>query len=270
MSKPSIFSRNYEQKVKRRRLNIILFLLLLVCLAFFGGRYLLKKNNVDIFKNFTSANQGEVNKSETKTDDNKSEEKNVEEKKAEESPSSSVGEYTYTLKNNKVLKLEYTISGENKEIKGFKDENLDSIEYSISTDKKKAVFVDKSDQSLILADVDGNFTDITKSSVNYSNGKKLTRKVLETKKDYIWNGKPQFTSEGNIVYLSDMPNSKEGSSLTLWAVKPNAKSNHSKVTKVSKDISLHNFEGFDEEGRLKLNTPDGYIYISKDGYKAEK
>lgn len=269
MSKPSIFSRDYEQRMKRRKLNVILFLLLLVCIGFFGGRYLLKNNNVKIFPDFSSQKQGAVKKDENKVENKSNDVKQGESNKTP-SKSPSVLEYTYTLKNNKQIKLEYTVNGENKEFKGFKDENLDSIEYDISPNKKNVVFVDKADQSLIMGDIDGKFIDITKPNVTYSSGKKLTRKILETKQDYIWNAKPKFTSEGNIVYISNMPNSKPDTTLTLWVTKASADSTHKKVTKLSSDISIHNFEGFDAEGRLKLKTDDGYVYISKDGSKATK
>lgn len=264
MSKPSIFSRSYDQRMKRRRLNIILFLLLLLCVAFFGGMYLLNKNDISIFK-------GSENKTESKKEDSKVNSNNKEkEEKVTPNPSSASQEYTYTLKNNKVLKIEYTGSGENKVIKGFKDENLDSIDYDISPDKKKAVFVDKTDSSLLVADVDGNFVDITKQSISYNKKRSITRKILQDDTNYVWNGKPHFTGDGKIVYLSDMPNSKSGFLLTVWATEASAEADHVKIGKASKDISLHKFEGFDGEGRLILNTPDGNIYISKDGYSATK
>lgn len=267
MSKPSIFSRSYDRRMKRRRLNIILFLLLLLCIAIFGGRYLLKINNINIFSSSGS-------KSDTKKDGNINSDTNKGDKVGENNvtsdPSTTTKEYTYTLKNNKIIKIEYTENGADKQIKEFKNENLDSIEYDISPDKKRALFVDKADSSLIVLNSDGNFIDITKQSVNYSKKRSLTRKVLENDSNYVWNGKPHFTSDGNIVYLSDMPNSKSGYLLTIWSTTPEEGAAHVKVGKASRDISVHNFEGFDEVGRLKLNTPDGTIYISKDGYKVEK
>lgn len=263
MSKPSIFSKNYEKRMKRRRLNIILILLIILCIGFFGGKYILNKKNINLLPDFTSKKQSEPKKNE------KTNKKTSEEKK-EETSSANVLEYTYTLKNNKPLKVEYTVQGDKKEIKAFKNENLESIEYAISPNKQNAVFVDKTDQSLILVDVNGNFTNITKPNISYNNGKKLTRKILETKQDYIWNAKPQFTSEGNIVYISDMPNSKPGLGYTLWTTKPSKDSSHKKVTKLNKDLESNVFEGFDENGRLKLKTNDEYIYISSDGYSVEK
>lgn len=265
MSKPSIFSRDYEQRMKRRKLNIILFLLLLLCIVFFGGRYLLKKNNINIFPDFSNKKQEQAKKAEDKATPAK-----PEETKKEPAPLPSVHEYTYTLNDKTNIKIEYTVNGENKEFKGFKNENLDSIEYDISPNKKNVVFVDKTNQTLIFGDTEGKFTDITKVNLTFSNKKKLTRKILDTNKDFIWNAKPKFTSDGNIVYLSNLPNSKPDTSLSLWTSKPSGDTVHKRVEKLSKDISVYNYEGFDEEGRLKLTTTDGYIYISKDGYSVTK
>ncbi|KMT22765.1 hypothetical protein [Clostridium cylindrosporum] len=265
MSKPSIFSSDYEQKMKRRKLNIILFLLLLVCIAFFGGRYYLKKNNINVFPDFTSKKQESIKDSSKSTENSK-----PDQSQKEASPSPSVLEYSYTLKNSKPIKLEYIVNGENKEFKGLKNENLDSVEFSVSPNKKYIVFVDKTDQSLILADNEGDFTDITKENVVFSSGKKLSRKILKNNKDYIWNAKPQFTTDGNIVYISDMPNTKSGGTLTLWITRPKKDAKHTKITKVTGKIPEINFEGYDKEGRLKLKTSEGYIYISKDGYTAMK
>lgn len=259
MSKPSIFSKNYEKRMKRRKLNIILILLIILCIAFFGGKYILNKKNINILPNFTSKKQSEPKKSE-----------NPKEEKKEDAPLANVLEYTYTLKNNKPLTIEYTVQGDNKQLKGFKNENLETVEYDIAPNKQNAVFVDKTDQSLILVDINGNFTNITKPNIIYNTGKKLTRKILDTKQDYVWNAKPKFTSEGNIVYISDMLNSKPGLGYTLWTTKPLKDSSHKKVAKLNKDLESNVFEGFDESGRLKLKTNDGYIYISKDGYNVEK
>jgi hypothetical protein len=50
MGKPSMFSSNYKQQIKKRRLNAFLFVLLLVCIGFFGGKYYLNKNNISIIE----------------------------------------------------------------------------------------------------------------------------------------------------------------------------------------------------------------------------
>lgn len=120
MSKPSIFSRDYEQKMKRRKLNIILFLLLLVCLAFFGGRYYLKKNNISILPDFSKSKKQSVNKDAQKQSNTKPEDtKPV-------TPSPSALEYSYTLNNKSVIKLEYIANGDAKELKDFKGDGLNS------------------------------------------------------------------------------------------------------------------------------------------------
>jgi hypothetical protein len=54
MGKPSMFSSNYKQQIKKRRLNTFLFVLLIVCIGFFGGKYYLNKNNISIIKTMES------------------------------------------------------------------------------------------------------------------------------------------------------------------------------------------------------------------------
>lgn len=67
-----------------------------------------------------------------------------------------------------------------------------------------------------------------------------------------------------------MPNTKPGSALTLWVTKPQKDAKHAKVTKLSDDLSKCTFEGFDDQGRLKINSDGETLYISKDGSKATK
>ncbi|MEG2893436.1 MAG: hypothetical protein RR840_08775 [Clostridium sp.] len=262
MAKPSIFSRDYEQKMKRRKINLILFLILLVCMAFFGGLYYLKKNNISLIPKFIT-NMGSAVKKEEKP-------------KKEEIPTSNkqennvaVNQYEYKAKDLSTLGIEYTTISDKKEFKGIKG-LVEGEDFSISNDKQKIVFVDKTDQSLILYNIDGTSKDITKENVTYKSGNKLNRSILETKKDFVWNAKPQFTSDGSIVYLSDMPNQKPGAGFTIWRVSPSSSEKHTKTLKVPGDITSLKFEGFDEKGRLKLNTVDGYIYISENGTKTEK
>ncbi|MEF9935634.1 MAG: hypothetical protein RR898_10295 [Clostridium sp.] len=261
MAKPSIFSRDYEQKMKRRKINIILFILLLVCMAFFGGLYYLKKNNISIMPDFISNIGSSLNNKEEKPKKEDKVESNVKE------PVASVLVYEYKAKDSTTLNIEYSKSEGKNEFKGIKG-LVEGVDFSISKDKQKIVFVDKGDQSLILYNIDGTLRDITKESVSYKTGKKLTRSILETKKDFIWNAMPQFTADGSIVYLSDMPNQRPGAGLTIWRVSPESPDKHTKTLKVPGDIASLKFEGFDEKGILKLNTVEGYLYISENGTKA--
>lgn len=269
MAKPSMFSKNYDQQMKRRKLNVVLLVLILISMAFYGGRYYLKKNNIKLFdyKKFQVKNK-------VKEKDNvvKKEEKKVPPKVNDKNNNVTNAQntqaqfYVYKRKDSKEVNINYTVNGTIKEITGITDVS-NEVTYDISQDKQRIVFDDNSAGTIVMADANGTFSTISREEyVSKSSGDVYKKdNVIARNPWFIWATKPHFTTEGNVVYLSHLPYIKKNGNLYLWVVKPDG-TGHKKVTKLNSDITKIIYGNFNENGNLEITSGDKTYFISKDGY----
>ncbi|NLK95004.1 MAG: hypothetical protein GX275_07415 [Clostridiales bacterium] len=203
MAKPSIFSRDYERKMKKRKRRITITILLIIIVAI-GALYKFKISNMD-FSELKEKMQAWVDsgKPEEEIDEPKEiEENNFEEETKEEKEP----EKTYVdliVEEGVILKAEYTEENSNKKFIGIEDPK--GLTYSISPEGKQVLITDKN-QNLKLYDLNGNVTDITKQTYISGAGTPFPKNdILAANPQYLWHSQGRFIDETRVIYVSQMP-----------------------------------------------------------------
>ena len=201
VGRPSIFSRDYDKKMKvrKRRIAITLLIILLAAvIAAFSGK--------DIILSWTKAgiknsNKQNSDKNETKLSNAgnaKSSKKNAE----KENQSG----YDITLSSGDKIKAIYE---NNNGVKKFKyiDPVSSDVPYSISPSCSKMIVYDKNSQGITYITLDGKTTDITrKDYTSHQDGTVYTKEAtLKNNANYIWCVSPAFIDDDNIIYVSQLP-----------------------------------------------------------------
>lgn len=210
MGKPSIFSKDYEKKMKRRRLKII-GIICAILIIFLGIFYQVKLKNMD-FNQIVYNLQAWVNSgnttggNETKSEPETNNQEVEKEKPAEKVNESKEEKVSFNLLNNE--KADFQVNDDNGN-KNFKSIIGDDYQYDISPNGKEAVIVDKN-QNMFLLNVDGSVKNITKEQYVSKRGEKYPKDVMIQKekdagKDYIWGMNSKFIDDNTIVYKSNLP-----------------------------------------------------------------
>lgn len=204
MAKPSIFSRDYEKKMKSRRRKTILFIFVIVVAII---SIFLKVNMEDTDFSEVKANiQAWIDSDKPKeevadtTKDEKKENTEIEKEVVK------VPEKTYidlNLGTGVILKAEY--SETNGEKKFVTIEGATGIEFAISPLAKQILITDKN-QDLKLFSIDGVMKDVTKKSYVSQDGMVFPKEdILKNTPIYLWHSQARFIDETRIVYVSQMP-----------------------------------------------------------------
>ncbi|MDD6795524.1 MAG: hypothetical protein PUE01_08980 [Clostridiaceae bacterium] len=214
MAKPSIFSKNYEQKMKKRKKRILIISILavvIVGIVIFNTQI----KNMD-FSNIRAKMQAWVDS-----------DKPDEEVKSEEAKNPVVEEPKEEIKEPEKLYMDINISegivakAEYEETEGKKQfinvEPIDGITINISPSKDKILFLDKN-QDLKIADINGDVKDISKKQyVSQSNQVFPKEQILTQTPTYIWCAQAKFIDESKIVYVSELPYfGNGGQKLYVW------------------------------------------------------
>ncbi|NLZ49224.1 MAG: hypothetical protein GX895_10705 [Clostridiales bacterium] len=260
MAKPSIFSSEYEKKMRARKRRRVIIVLCLVI----GGAYFLftstynkwqkqhvselekKQEESGYLSNKDSSDK--KNKDKDKIDDTKKKETIVEDKVMK-----------LTLDNNKTYQIIYTESDNKKVIKNLIAEDNSIFSFNINPDGSKVVILDEN-QDLYVADLEGNKKNITKPEYITTKGKVIPKaQQLQYHPDFIWHSSPKFINNDTIVYISHLPffNTK----LTVYKVNIDNGTHDRILPYYGKEV---NFENLEEKG-LKVNIDGVVRYISSDG-----
>lgn len=231
MPKPSIFSRNYEKKMrKRRRVKIIIIssvLLIALCVILFKGNMFGQQVKVgfnNVKSKISSVASGRIfNKSDDKkkiaediNEKNSSSNKDLNKQPNEESKELEVkeGNYNISLSNGENIILSYNIVNNTKQ---YSKVSGNVLSYDISPSKNKVVIVEKNTQNLILVDENGNKKDITKKEYVSTKGDVFKKdNILKNNASYIWCDAPKFLDEDNIIYISQLPWFNRKNQKYLW------------------------------------------------------
>lgn len=278
MARPSMFSKDYEKRMKRRRLNTILFILIIISAAYFGGKYYLNKNNVNIslFKIKKTA-ENKVNDDKKQAENLQKTQKAEQTQKTEQTQQKPVQvekkteKIQYKSTNGKIYEIELVVNdGQVKEIKSLKEET-GTVKYDISIDKKFIVFEDKASNDIILGMVDGSFKKISRDSYkSVSKGKIYSKeKILSWYPGFIWAQKPKFTSDGRVVYISDLPYMRNDNDLYVWTVNTDG-SNHKRIGTFKGSVDSVTYEGIDSDNSLRVKINENVYAVSQGSYRLEK
>ncbi|NLP28700.1 MAG: hypothetical protein GX370_08065 [Clostridia bacterium] len=266
MAKPSIFSREYEKKMRarRRRRVIIVFCLII------GGAYFV------LTSTYNNWQEQHVKNLEKKQDDksgylgkkDSKDEKNIEEKNKdkdkidetkEEEPIVEDKNFDLVLDKNKKYQIMYTESNNKKVIKNVIAEDNSILSFNINPEGNKVVILDDK-QDLHVADLDGNKKVITKTEYITTKGKVIPKdQQVQYHPDFIWHSSPKFINDNTVVYISHLPffNKKE----TIYKVNVEG-GTHERILPHSGNAVT--FENLEEKG-LKVNMDGVVRYISSEG-----
>lgn len=203
MAKPSIFSRDYEKRMRKRKIKIFSIIgIILIITGVLLYHFKIKDMDFGDLRNKLQAWVDSDNTSENQEPENQ--EPIVEDIKPVEP------EKTYLeleLPNKEKIKCEYITEDEEKLLKSI--EVPKGYSYDISPNKKEVVIL-SNNQDMYLGNIDGDngykAIDITKKQYISSSGDKFLKEDrLEKDKDYIWHKSPKFIDDDTIIYVSKLP-----------------------------------------------------------------
>ena len=235
MSKPSMFSKDYEKKMKKRKIRIFLLIIVpIIGLSIFlitDFNSLLNKgisiksgiNNILLnkSKNSIANSENKLGESLKKPEvavvpESSSVSPKVPQK--EVAPDNKV--YVVSLSDGQKVSIEYIMTGTEKNIIGIigpKD-----VSFDISPSKKAIVIQNNKNQDMVYLHVSKASKDITKKIHISSKGEEYTKdSQLQKQPTYIWSVTPKFLDEDNIVYVSELPWINEDNVKYLWKVNLN-------------------------------------------------
>lgn len=196
MVKPSIFSKDYEKKMRRRKKRIVFTAFVSIILITFAVIY--SKN---AFKNFGT------NKNETKSSNINKQNSKAPAKQESQTPAKQekAEGYPIQLSNGTTVNAIYETKNNDKIFK-YVSPAESNVQYNISSAGKNIVLFDSKAQSIILVDINGNKQDITNPQYVSSSGTVITKSgQLSAQPEYIWCSTPKFIDEDNIAYISQLP-----------------------------------------------------------------
>lgn len=265
MSKPSIFSREYERKMKRRKRNTIVILLLVAVLI---SAVALKFTYAPIdFTNIKANIQAWIDSDTSgipqETVQNTVEEVPVDQEEVKKEPEKPQEEHMdITLASGNSAKAVYI---ENEEMQKVftKLEGADNgVTYDISPSKTQMLVCDTNAQ-ITLYNIDGSSKVISKDKYVSKSGGVFTKEAtLASQPQYLWNSNPKFLNDESIAFVTNRPyfgtaavkeyiwisNINNETDMILWQIQ-------------GKKAEI----GQKEEKGLSVNVDGVNYYISNDG-----
>ena len=262
MGKPSIFSREYDRKMKARkkRKNVLITCIIAVALYFLGlTTYTNWQNNY--LKNKNTGNNGYLTNNNSNNTNNgiKDKDEKPSDTSVEETPVIQDKVLDIKLNDEDLVKIIYTEENGTKSIKNIVSEGSIQLYNNVSPSAAKAVILDGK-QEMYLVDLDGNVKNISKTDYITTSGTRIDKaSYLQRKPNFQWHSTPKFISEDAIVYLSQMPwfQTKK----TIYKVDLNSLE-HLKVPSVTGENASF---GLIEEKGLKVEIDAAVMYLDKDG-----
>ena len=277
MSKPSIFSKNYDKEVRKRKKVIVLLIIIpIIGLGiFFITDFNVLLNKGISMKNGINSILLNKSKDDKKDEENKATEvKKESEKVVKEQPSSQKDgvaqaegtskaepaikdkQFDVTFSDGQKVSIQYSQLATVKTIKGVS--NAKEVSYDISPSKKAIVVQSIKNQDMLYIDVNEITKDITKKVyVSSKNASFTKQEQLRKNPAYIWSVSPKFIDEDNIAYVSELPWFKKTVHY-IWKV--NLKTNtHVQVQRASgKEIT---FDKITPEG-LAASIDGNVVYVT--------
>lgn len=238
MGKPSIFSKDYDRRMQRRKkgiwAGIIIILLLAVAVFAYGnfGKVINRINIKSIFNKDTGIYK--INNKKQAVSKKKDTNKKKEEKKNTESTNTAstntntppaVTGYDVTLSNGSVKAI-YDASSGTKKFTGISP-STSQAKYSINPSGSGIVILDPQNQNLTYVDINGNVSDITKKNyISTSNSEFDKDTILKGNPSYVWCSSPAFIDDTTVAYVSQLPYFNSQTTKYVWSVDVSNKDNH--------------------------------------------
>lgn len=277
MGKPSIFSNDYGQRMRKKKkmtiINIILLILIIISAAYFGRNYYMEKSGIDLGSIFKSFTKGIENKQNVSDKNNKpkpnTDTSNPINNGPEQNNDVTNSYFEYKASDSKIYKLEYTETSGKKEFTGVKSEAGD-VQFDVSSDGKKVLFCSLSGD-VVIGDDQGVIKKINSDSYrSKSAGITIEKKTtMQHYPEYVWAAKPHFTSDNRVVYISYLPYLKGANTFYMWILSIDGAS-QKMAGKLTNDISSISYDGFSSDGALRIKVNDNVLYLPAGGYSLTK
>lgn len=247
MGKPSIFSKDYEKKMRRRKMRYLfsgIAVVIIIAAGFFAYKNQLNSNT----KKPVSQNTQESEKPKTEV------------QSQTEKPVVKEDGFDFKLDEGTSLKAVYEVNGDSKTFK-YLSPKENGTYYNINPSGNKMVVFDDKVQKIILIDINGTVTDITNSSYTSSSGNVIAKEsVLAQNSSYIWCNSPTFVDDINIAYISQLPWLNKTTKF-VWLMNTDSKQNTYINSIGGENIK---FEALDSKG-LGMTIDGSLIYLSPNG-----
>lgn len=280
--KPSIFSSDYKNRIKRRKRiarNVFLLLFVLIIIVFFSGT--MRRHILTSFNSFPSY-FGSIFKSKSKpqvkttkpepTDAFKEPVSNNSSKDVSSTAgNSSMGQadtgYDVSLSDGQKIKALYNEKDGSKKFTGVSAQDNNNVYSNVSPSSNEMVILDKKAQHIIFIDINGNAQDITKKDYKSTGGTTFTEETyLSENPSYVWADNPTFIDDDNIVFVSQMPQFyRDRTTKYVWIYNTKSKENNLKDELQGQSIK---FSTLGDKG-LQINIDNNIKYIKADGTISE-
>lgn len=268
MGKPSIFSKEYEKRMKKRKRNmaviclIIFALIVAVAVKFVYNpiNYASIKENIQAWIDSDTTLENPENSLENTDQNSKDEEaiKEEPEKPIEES-------IDINLVSGKIAKIIYIDENGKRKFIDLKDID-DGVSFDISPSGSQMIVTD-TDLTITLYNVDGTNKVISKDQYVSSSGSVFTKEAtLQSQPEYLWNSNPKFISEEKVIFVTNRPYFGTAAvNEYLWITDIT-----SEADTVLWDLKSPNIEiiGKEEKG-IKVTVNGNIYYIDENGRYAQ-
>lgn len=265
MRKPSIFSRDYERQMRKRRKRIaIISILGVLLIGILFLKIAMNSMNMETLRNKVQNWIDEDNKDNKDIQDdtsNISEENIQEEITKEEAPKEPESKTKdLTVKTGVILKAEYEENNGVVKFKGIKD-IPSNIYYTLNQEKNLILTIDDT-QDMKIFNIDGKEAIITKDKYVAPNGEVFNKAaVLQTYNGYLWNVEAKFISNTKVAYISNVPYFGYDLSKYIWVVDLNDSTHKTLWNSKGKEVKF----GEIKEKGLEVTIDGNVKYINSNG-----
>lgn len=238
MRKPSIFSRDYERQMKKRRRRIFLISLLVVLvMGTLFATIAMNSINMETLRNKVQNwidEDENMSPEDTLVKEDIIEDETANEVTPEEPENNSMD---LLIREGLILKAEYEeINGEVK-FKGIKD-IPNNIYYVLNPNKNLILTIDEN-QDMKIFNINKNQATINKNEYIAPNGEVFNKSsVMKTYEGYLWNVEAKFIDDTKVAYITNLPYFGYGLNKYIWIVNLNDNSHKTLWNSKGKDIKL--------------------------------
>lgn len=265
MGKPSIFSKEYEKRMKKRRRNIIIMCLIIFAIivtvavkfTYNPINYARIKENIQAWIDSDTILDNNL--------DNNIQPVQEEEPVKEEPEKPKEESIDINLVSGKIAKAVYSDEDGTKKFINLKDID-DKISFDISPSGSQMIVAD-TDSTITLYNVDGTSKVISKDKYVSSSGSVFTKETtMNSQPEYLWNSNPKFISEEKVIFVTNRPYFGTAAvNKYLWVTDI-----ASETDTVLWDLKSPNIEiGEKEEKGIKVTANGNIYYIDENGRYAQ-
>lgn len=270
MGKPSIFSNDYNRKMRRRKYIFRTVILVIALGAIFITYY--SSDNLNLkriaqesktpsdnsIQTPKGADTGENTVTHDKTGDITSTQPDTAVK--QENPGEEKGEFSFKFPNDESMYITYTKTEGDIKITGIRSDNP-GVSFSIRDDGKAVAFDNPGLSDIWIYNIDGTsrkispdlFREIGNEGVVYYKNDIMA----EYDNSYTWAANPLFLKDGRIIYESNLPWFNSENRYYLWIIDSDGQ-NNTMLSNIGQTNKVK-YMGFTEDGSL-LAEMDGIKY----------